>query len=420
MVAFARHIEQHRREMSALRGGTRGPVDPVTQSDPYKISTANSLPRAAVNRPTLANEQASQWTFWNCGEAGHRSNRCPGRAKSEARPYQPRLKTHGPNVSDGWERAKVVQSGEHGAAQGLKEGQPLSLFHDYVARDPYVSSRYAADMVNVQVMSAELKAGPTLFGPSTEAIFDVCGLASRGPIDSGSQTSIISYELVRKLRERNCIDIREACADCPIGLDVRSVTNGQLPILGLLALTVTAPTGRSICAPFLVQKYGLGHDILIGTNYMSQLGYSLVAEGGCNPAAIRHAFPVVPPTDADNQATSATVRVAKTHCIFSRCEQKIRVCADRPLTCPEKVWGRQKRYYDRQQPASKFVVGQRVLVHMPAEMKNKIRKMNLPEHGPFYICKRRMPASDQPVRQRHPGLRARLKKQPVTPGFVRW
>uniref|UniRef100_A0A914UJL0 CCHC-type domain-containing protein n=1 Tax=Plectus sambesii TaxID=2011161 RepID=A0A914UJL0_9BILA len=195
MVAFARHIEQHRREMSALSGGTRGPVDPVTQSDPYKISTANSLPRAAVNRPTLANEQASQWTFWNCGEAGHRSNRCPGRAKSEARPYQPRLKTHGPNVSDGWERAKVVQSGEHGAAQGLKEGQPLSLFHDYVARDPYVSSRYAADMVNVQVMSAELKAGPTLFGPSTEAIFDVCGLASRGPIDSGSQTSIISYEL---------------------------------------------------------------------------------------------------------------------------------------------------------------------------------------------------------------------------------
>uniref|UniRef100_A0A914UTE7 Uncharacterized protein n=1 Tax=Plectus sambesii TaxID=2011161 RepID=A0A914UTE7_9BILA len=34
--------------------------------------------------------------------------------------------------------------------------------------------------------------------------------------------------------------------------------------------------------------------------------------------------------------------------------------------------------------------------------------------------KRRMPVSDQPVRQRHSGLRARLKQQPVTPGFVRW
>uniref|UniRef100_A0A914XF70 CCHC-type domain-containing protein n=1 Tax=Plectus sambesii TaxID=2011161 RepID=A0A914XF70_9BILA len=353
MVAFARHIEQHRREMSALRGaqqqsvsrmtnhsgsasgGTRGPIAPVSQSDPYKNSIANALPRAAVNRPALASEQASQWTCWSCGEAGHRSNKCPGRAKSEARPYQPRPTTQGPNGSDNRERANVVQSGEHGVAQGLNEGQLPSLFHDYVARDPYVSSRYAADTVNVQVMTAELKAGLTLFGPSTEAVFNVCGLASRGPIDSGSQTSIISYELVRKLRERNCIDIREACADCPIGLDVRSVTNKQLPILGLLMVTVTAPTGRSIRAPFLVQKYGLGHDILIGTNYMAQLGYSLVAEGGCNPAAVRHALPVVPPTDVGNQATSATVRVAKTHCIFSRCEQKIRVCVDWPLTCPE-------------------------------------------------------------------------------------
>uniref|UniRef100_A0A914UH49 RNA-directed DNA polymerase n=1 Tax=Plectus sambesii TaxID=2011161 RepID=A0A914UH49_9BILA len=192
-----------------------------------------------------------------------------------------------------------------------------------------------------------------------------------------------------------------------------------------------------------------------------------------------------------------------------------------------KAQERQKCYYDQQQPASKFVVGQRVLVHMPAEMTNKLRKMNLPDHGPFYIrqltstnaevelitdqeyrifvaldrlracppevpydqsytgrrkrrrrrrrlqprtvaaapadmtqpvvssldvssepalrsssysepashcldlptvrkrgrprgSKRKMPVSDQPVRQRHPGLRARPKQQPVAPGFVRW
>uniref|UniRef100_A0A914X7W9 CCHC-type domain-containing protein n=1 Tax=Plectus sambesii TaxID=2011161 RepID=A0A914X7W9_9BILA len=326
VVSFARHIEQHQKEMRALRGKQRLPQQGWVKTRESSNAQPTAPPPTVAPGRTTTRPAGTARSFecWSCGAKDHRSDKCPARARGEARPQQ------GPE-----HRANEVWSDRQERWQSPGGGPPPTSFYDYVARDPHVSARHTADMVNVRTMTAELKAGLTLFGPSTEAVFDVCGLASCGPIDSGSQTSIISYELVRRLRERDCIDIREACADCPIGLDVRSVTNEQLPILGLLTLKVTAPTGRSICAPFLVQKYGLGHDILIGTNYMSQLGYSLVAEGVCNPAAIRHALPIVPPIDDGNQATSATVRVAKTHCILSRCEQKIRVCADRPLTCPE-------------------------------------------------------------------------------------
>lgn len=46
---------------------------------------------------------------------------------------------------------------------------------------------------------------------------------------------------------------------------------------------------------------------------------------------------------------------------------------------------RQKQYYDRQVPMSKFAVGQRVLVYIPTEKMGKERKMNRPNYGPFYI-----------------------------------
>lgn len=78
------------------------------------------------------------------------------------------------------------------------------------------------------------------------------------------------------------VNIQEACADTPPGLEMRSATNQQLPILGLIMLSVTAPTGKTIRAPFLVQKFGLGQDIVVGTNYLSQLGYALRAEGEGN------------------------------------------------------------------------------------------------------------------------------------------
>uniref|UniRef100_A0A914X6C2 RNA-directed DNA polymerase n=2 Tax=Plectus sambesii TaxID=2011161 RepID=A0A914X6C2_9BILA len=51
----------------------------------------------------------------------------------------------------------------------------------------------------------------------------------------------------------------------------------------------------------------------------------------------------------------------------------------------EKAQRRQKEYYDKQQPASKFAVGQRVLVYMPIEKSGKLRKLNRPNYGPFYI-----------------------------------
>uniref|UniRef100_A0A914VPC6 Peptidase A2 domain-containing protein n=1 Tax=Plectus sambesii TaxID=2011161 RepID=A0A914VPC6_9BILA len=222
----------------------------------------------------------------------------------EARPRQGQSTSNEPYSDMGKYRANGVRRNEPQAPLALVAGTQQSLFADYIARDPYMTAEQPAGVMNVQSMSAKLITDSTLVGPLNKVSFDVCGLTSSGMIDSGSQTSIVSYELLRKLRERSRINLREACADCPPGLDIRSVTNAQLPILGLITLTVTAPTGKTIRAPFLVQKFGLGHDIVIGTNYMAQLGYSIVDEGSGKalgsgqispeprPLSVMHALPI--------------------------------------------------------------------------------------------------------------------------------
>ena len=47
--------------------------------------------------------------------------------------------------------------------------------------------------------------------------------------------------------------------------------------------------------------------------------------------------------------------------------------------------GRQKRTYDRKATESKFAVGERVLVHMPHEVKGNAWKFARPSHGPYRI-----------------------------------
>ena len=50
-----------------------------------------------------------------------------------------------------------------------------------------------------------------------------------------------------------------------------------------------------------------------------------------------------------------------------------------------KAQERQKVQYDRTSQETKFQVGDRVLVHMPAEMQGKERKLSCPFHGPYLI-----------------------------------
>ena len=47
--------------------------------------------------------------------------------------------------------------------------------------------------------------------------------------------------------------------------------------------------------------------------------------------------------------------------------------------------GRQKSQYDRTSKETKFLVGDHVLVHMPAGMQGRERKLNCPFHGPYLI-----------------------------------
>jgi hypothetical protein len=153
---------------------------------------------------------------------------------------------------------------------------PLALFRDYPSQDSPASAEHKSLGVTVRSLPAALKPDSVPIGLLTKEPFTVNGLPIRVLIDSGSQISLVSYELVRKLRETNRIDIPTDCADCPPGLVVRSVTGQPLPILGMLLLEVKAPSGKSVRAQFLVQKFGLGNDMVIGTNYLARLGYSLM------------------------------------------------------------------------------------------------------------------------------------------------
>uniref|UniRef100_A0A914VEK8 RNA-directed DNA polymerase n=1 Tax=Plectus sambesii TaxID=2011161 RepID=A0A914VEK8_9BILA len=356
VVAYTRHIEQHRREMQALHSDQSQPQQTQFNQNNNKQTgwntgnsarqpTTSTFDQAPANQQQTANTSTTipspgqtmapapttqTLQCWTCGETGHRSSNCPAKAKGEARPRQTQVTKNEPNSDRGQYRANAAQQNKPGEPPTTAADQHLSLFYDYVAHDPYIMTEYTSDVMNVRSMSAELKNDSTLFGPLTEVSFNVCGLTSSGPIDSGSQTSIVSYELLRKLRVGKHIDIREACTDCPPGMDIRSVTNQQLPILGLLTLSVTAPTGKTIRAPFLVQEYGLGHDILIGTNYMAQLGYSLVADGLGNALDKSPVAPMQRPLSVMH-AQPARVRLVKPVSILSQRDQLLTVRTEHPL-----------------------------------------------------------------------------------------
>uniref|UniRef100_A0A914XI69 Uncharacterized protein n=1 Tax=Plectus sambesii TaxID=2011161 RepID=A0A914XI69_9BILA len=130
-------------------------------------------------------------------------------AMGEERPRQGQSTSTEPYSDRGKYRANGVRRNEPQAPLALVAGPQQSLFADYIARDPYMTAEQPAGVMNVHSMSAKLISDSTLVGPLNKVSFDVCGLTSSGLIDSDSQTSMMSYDLLRKLRERNSINLRE-------------------------------------------------------------------------------------------------------------------------------------------------------------------------------------------------------------------
>uniref|UniRef100_A0A914VFU8 CCHC-type domain-containing protein n=1 Tax=Plectus sambesii TaxID=2011161 RepID=A0A914VFU8_9BILA len=317
VVSFARHIEQHQKDMQVFRSAQGGAPNAKASYAKQQNNNNKTAPEKdeKAQPQSQADQQEASLTCWHCGEAGHLSSACPAKERGEARPKE--------NQAQNRRKANATRQRDVESSRSEAQ-QAVNLFRDYVERDPTIVAGYTSKGARFRSMSNEVTAGRTLFGPSPEVTFEVYGVHTRGPIDSGSQNSIVSYELLRKLYERNSIDINKDCVDCPPGLDVRSVTNQQLPILGMLMLQVTAPTGKTIRAPFLVQKFGLGHDILIGTNYMSRLGYSLTAEG-LGDVISKEAVSPMRHSEPEANTPPMKVHLVQRVQILSRCDQLIKL-----------------------------------------------------------------------------------------------
>ena len=81
--------------------------------------------------------------------------------------------------------------------------------------------------------------------------------------------------------------------------------------------------------------------------------------------------PITYPVDVEDYRTELLCTLKKTHALA--------------LESIRKAQEKQKRFYDRQSTATKFKIGDRVMVYMPSETSGKDRKLARPYHGPYRV-----------------------------------